>query len=151
MSIFCHNIKSSKFNLYMSIYGIIIWPFKWTMRIIWNNDRLILMACHHVWGYFMSKVYGITYVVFLYLQFLCSFFRVFFCTQSYGFKYSYYLSNSGQSGPGSNSNEGVIPHSSKFQNWNLSTRWSLISYSGPLLSTIFHVWTITNCNCFYRI
>ena len=66
----------------------------------------------------------------------------FVCTQLNGFKYSKWLNISiwpidgtltdttapGQSGFGSNGNEGVLHVSPKFQDWNLTIRCSLVSY-----------------------
>ena len=43
------------------------------------------------------------------------------------------ITNPGNSGPENDGNDGLIPHSPAYQNWNLLIGWNLASYSGYLL------------------
>ena len=106
-----------------------IWPLRLTIQgwppFDWLSDWLILMACQPLWGHFMLRDQGITFIIHLYSNFLCRCFWRVFCRWSHQIQIisiQIYLTprwdpNStttlDQSGPGSNDNEEIL-HTPQF-------------------------------------
>ena len=136
------------------LYGWVILNKDWGFNFIWSQEKkkfsLFFSLCWLIDFNSMSTGLGLFYAerlrnhiqcTFISNIFLCSFLKIFFCTLSYwmqkSFEQIYFTQRWGtltstttlcQSETGSNSNEGVIPHSLDLQNWSLTFRCSLVPH-----------------------
>ena len=111
-----YNELSLIFTL-LFIHDIEFSPLNKITNITYQTNWLILKAYQLVYGYFMLKSWGIIFIVYSHLYFLCScFLRICFCTESNWIKNNFkqtYLTLIGTTTlsttrPGSNLNEGEL-------------------------------------------